>query len=95
MSIFVCDKCRCVDNTATSDYWALTNEYLYKDYTFQDSLKEYMGKPLCSECAKIIFDNTGNNGKVVDGKWHNRFEKKLASNEQIKLISYKGIIKDY
>ena len=31
MSIFICEKCKCVDNTATSEYWALTNKYLYKE----------------------------------------------------------------
>ena len=28
MSLFVCAKCGCVDNTATSSYWMLTNEYM-------------------------------------------------------------------
>ena len=92
MSIFICEKCKCVDNTATSEYWALTNKSLYKDYAFQDDLKEYIGKPLCSECAKIVYDNTGNNGKVVSGKWHDKFKKELATDEEIKSVVYKGII---
>lgn len=92
MSIFICEKCKCVDNTAISEYWALTNKFLYKDYIFQDDLKQYIGKPLCSECAKIVFDKTGNNGKVVSGKWHDKFEKKLATLDQIKSVEYKGII---
>ena len=28
MSLFVCAKCGCIDNTATSSYWMLTNEYM-------------------------------------------------------------------
>lgn len=31
MSLFVCAKCGCIDNTATSSYWMLTNEYMDVD----------------------------------------------------------------
>jgi hypothetical protein len=41
MSLFVCEKCNCVDNTATSRYWNQMMEA-------RDKGKEF--KPLCSEC---------------------------------------------
>jgi len=55
MSLFICAKCGCIDNTATSSYWGLTRLGAKDDYIYDESLKEYKGKPLCSECAKIAW----------------------------------------
>lgn len=54
MSLFVCSKCGCIDNTATSYYWALIRPC--KNRIYDKSLKGYEGKPLCSECAAIEYD---------------------------------------
>lgn len=54
MSLFVCSKCGCIDNTATSCYWAIIRPC--KNRIYDKSLKGYEGKPLCSECAAIEYD---------------------------------------
>lgn len=67
MSLFVCSKCGCIDNTATSYYWALIRPC--KNRIYDKSLKGYEGKPLCSECAAIEY-NKGDKLVVVPGTWH-------------------------
>lgn len=67
MSLFVCSKCGCIDNTATSCYWALIRPC--KNRIYDKSLKGYEGKPLCSECAAIEYDKE-DNVMVVPGTWH-------------------------
>lgn len=57
MSLFVCSKCGCIDNTATSYYWALIRPC--KNRIYDKSLKGYEGKPLCSECAAIEYSKGG------------------------------------
>lgn len=44
MSLFVYSKCGCIDNTATSCYWALVRPC--KNRVYDESLKGYEGKPL-------------------------------------------------
>lgn len=72
MSLFVCSKCGCIDNTATSYYWALIRPC--KNRIYDKSLKGYEGKPLCSECAAIEYDKD-DKLVVVPGTWHGRFKK--------------------
>lgn len=67
MSLFVCSKCGCIDNTATSYYWALIRPC--KNRIYDKSLKGYEGKPLCSECAAIEYSK-GGEVVVVPGTWH-------------------------
>lgn len=67
MSLFVCSKCGCIDNTATSYYWALIRPC--KNRIYDKSLKGYEGKPLCSECAAIEYSK-GGEMVVVPGTWH-------------------------
>ena len=81
MSLFICSKCGCVENTATSDYWSVIHKLFEIEY--ENDLIEYKYQPLCSECGRLIFDKTGNNPKMVKGEWHNRFEKQKATQEQI------------
>lgn len=60
MSLFVCSKCGCIDNTATSYYWALIRPC--KNRIYDKSLKGYEGKPLCSN-----FLHNPNNGRMQSG----------------------------
>lgn len=92
MSLFICAKCGCIDNTATSSYWGLTGLSVEDNYIYDDSLKEYKGMPLCSECAKIVFHKDKSTPNVVPGKWHGKFPKKLATEEDKKRVRYKGLI---
>ena len=41
MSLFVCAKCGCVDNTATSSYWMLTNEYMVDKFDYAKELQPH------------------------------------------------------
>lgn len=91
MSIFVCSKCGCVDNTATSSYWSIVHN-TFPEAEWDESIKAYKGKPLCSECCKVIFDETGNNPRYVPGKWHGKFPKKPITEEQKRRIGRNGII---
>lgn len=43
MSLFVCAKCGCVDNTATSSYWMLTNEHMVDKFDYAKELQPYKG----------------------------------------------------
>lgn len=81
MSLFVCSKCGCIDNTATSYYWALIRPC--KNRIYDKSLKGYEGKPLCSECAAIEYDKD-DKLVVVPGTWHGRFKKEWPTEEEKK-----------
>lgn len=65
MSLFVCDECGCVENTALGFYWG-------KDVlTWKDTSKN--GKALCSECMPTEFSD---GSKLHEGgKWHGKFPK--------------------
>ena len=64
MSLFICENCGCIENTALGFYWA-RNRVKFKD----ESLN---GKALCSECMPLEFSD---GSKAGEGKWHNRFPK--------------------
>lgn len=65
MSLFVCDLCGCVDNTALGHFWG-RNSDMFAD-------KSLKGKALCSECSPAEFKD---GSKHEDGgKWHGRFPK--------------------
>lgn len=78
MSLFVCAKCGCVDNTATSSYWMLTNEYMVDEYDYAKELQPYKGMGLCSECGRLATSPDGRD-VVVPGKWHGKFPKEKIS----------------
>lgn len=84
MSLFVCSKCGCIDNTATSCYWALIRPC--KNRIYDKSLKGYEGKPLCSECAAIEYSK-GDEVVVVPGTWHGKFKKAFERARRGKDIS--------
>ena len=89
MSLFVCSKCGCIDNTATSCYWALIRPC--KNRIYDKSLKGYEGKPLCSECAAIEYSK-GDEVVVVPGTWHGKFTKEWPTEEEKKHIGKNGIL---
>lgn len=91
MSLFVCSKCGCIDNTATSYYWALIRPC--KNRIYDKSLKGYEGKPLCSECAAIEYSK-GGEVVVVPGTWHGKFKKEWPTEEEKKHIGKNGILKE-
>ena len=67
MPLFICDKCGCIDNTATGHYWC-------KDWTDLWADKSIVGKALCAECAPAFYKD-GTPSEY--GKWHDRFPKIL------------------
>lgn len=90
MSLFVCAKCGCVDNTATSSYWMLTNEYMVDKFDYAKELQPYKGMGLCSECGRLATSPDGRD-VVVPGKWHGKFPKKKATEEELKRVGYKNL----
>ena len=70
MSLFICEKCHCIENTAFGWYWC---RYIGKEPWFGSEYKDLEGKALCSECAPPQFAEGKQTGF---GKWHGRFEKK-------------------
>ena len=92
MSLFVCAKCGCVDNTATSSYWMLTNEYMVDKFDYAKELQPYKGMGLCSECGRLATSPDGRD-VVVPGKWHGKFLKEKATEEQLKHVGYKNLIR--
>lgn len=81
--------CGCIDNTATSYYWALIRPC--KNRIYDKSLKGYEGKPLCSECAAIEYSK-GGEVVVVPGTWHGKFKKEWPTEEEKKHIGKNGIL---
>lgn len=76
MPLFICAKCGCIENTALCTYW------FRKNLKYCDELKEYQDKPLCSECGMGVYEHVNNTGAIVPGRWHNRFPKVQATEEQ-------------
>ena len=89
MSLFICAKCGCVENTALSHFWLLTTSY--KSIEYDPYLIQYKGKGLCTECATIDKDT----GKIVPGGiWHGKFKKEKATREQLSKASKTGLINE-
>lgn len=74
MPLFVCDKCKVVENTACGHYWTRGQDF-YKD-------KKLDKMALCSQCMPTEF-NDGSRMKSP-AKWHGRFERRIATKELIK-----------
>lgn len=70
MPLFVCAKCKCVENTALGLWW--TREIMKDDYVWTTVNIAYKGKGLCSECAPEMCTD-GSTTRY--GYWHNQFEK--------------------
>ena len=87
MSLFICEKCGVIENTACCDYWALSCDHHSdkKKLKWSDELQSFAGHQfLCSECAEIQYDESGNNPIVVPGKWHDNFEKEYPNESRIR-----------
>ena len=55
-------------------------------------LQPYKGMGLCSECGRLTTSPDGRD-VVVPGKWHGKFPKKKATEEQMKKVGYKNLIR--
>lgn len=64
MSLYQCEECGCIENTACGWYW-------YTEHTDP----RYAGRKLCSACGPTHFSDGGRNSKC--GKWHGEFERKF------------------
>jgi hypothetical protein len=71
MGLFKCSKCNCIENTALGHYWGSDRS---EGYDWDESNKEFKGKPLCSECAPKTYSDT--HEPTGFGKWHGRFPKR-------------------
>lgn len=60
MSLFVCSRCGCIDNTATSCYWALTRPC--KNRIYDKSLKGYF---VSEDQARKAMVRAGNNATKI------------------------------
>ena len=90
MPTFVCAKCVCVDNTATSSYWSLIDNS--EEIKFLDKdLEQYRGKPLCCVCARVVYN--GGDPVVISGVWHNKFKREKATEDELNHTDSKGIIR--
>lgn len=85
MPLFVCEQCKCVENTALSPYWSKSANIWPEGFK---------GKSLCSECASPVFSDGTKSGY---GQWHNEFPKEnvddfLKDNPEGEnhLINFKG-----
>lgn len=50
------------------------------------------GMELCSECGRLATSPDGRD-VVVPGKWHGKFPKKKATEEELKRVGYKNLIR--
>lgn len=70
MGLFVCQKCKCVENTALGHWWSKSRPEMYK---WTDDNEAFKGNGLCSECMPNEFSD--GSGKFREKKWHGRFDK--------------------
>ena len=67
MSLFVCEECGCIENTALGHWWSRNEKRMWPD--------EKDRRALCSEHGPKKY-NDGTPTKF--GKWHGKFPKELA-----------------
>ena len=69
LSLFQCEKCGCIENTACSAQGFHLWPHLF-DWSYDESLR---GLQICSACGPSKY----NDGKPTEyGKWHNRFKRR-------------------
>lgn len=61
-------------------------------FDYAKELQPYKGMGLCSECGRLATSPDGRD-VVVPGKWHGKFPKKKATEEQLKKVGYKNLIR--
>lgn len=59
---------------------------------YAKELQPYKGMGLCSECGRLATSPDGRD-VVVPGKWHGKFPKKKATEEELKRVGYKNLIR--
>jgi hypothetical protein len=64
----------------------------YVKFEYAKELQPYKGMGLCSECGRLATSPDGRD-VVVSGKWHGKFPKKKATEEQMKKVGYKNLIR--
>jgi hypothetical protein len=69
MSLFQCDNCGCVDNTATS---AQAYPKVYQDFFDWTDMPERRDMKLCHACGPLKYSDGTPTGH---GVWHNRFKR--------------------
>lgn len=74
MPLFVCDKCKAIENTACGHYWGMDGKNWWKDQSLA-------GLALCSECMPTEYSDGSKNKD--GGKWHGRFPKEIATTARI------------
>ena len=69
MSLFQCENCGCIENTALT---GLPAKYIPELFDWE-GIEERKGRMLCCVCMPLKFRN----GEKVEmaGKWHNHFER--------------------
>ena len=72
MSLFQCDVCGCMDNTALAIGEPLAGSKSYAKIFDWNGMKERIGKELCSACAPSFYSD---GAKTKMGKWHNQFNR--------------------
>lgn len=93
MPLFICAKCGCIDNTATSSYWSLDLGCVSDDLEYHPTLETYKHKALCSECGRVEFvrkPDGSTSRMVVPGKWHGLFPKKQATDDEKRRANRNG-----
>ena len=69
MSLFQCDICGCVENTALSSQGVGKYMVKYFDWT---GIEDRKGKMLCSACGPTKY----NDGQITElGGWHDQFKR--------------------
>lgn len=80
MPLFVCEKCGVIENTALSTYWS---RRLLKPEVWDEEIRPYYGKCLCSECVR--YERIGNGKlKAIPGKWHDQFPKHYPDEKELR-----------
>jgi len=67
MSLYQCEKCGCVENTACGHYHCRDMKDMWAE--------EFIGKALCSACGPTHYKDGERNKEC--GKWHGEFEQKF------------------
>lgn len=73
MSLFICDECKCLENTSLGHYWGMNF------IKFKDESKN--SKALCSSCMPTEFSDGSKSSK--GGMWHGEFEKRMPSKKEV------------
>ncbi len=75
MSLYICDKCHAIENTALGWYWSRRNNQRMLGPEYPKDMA------LCSECCPATF---ADGSPLKDGgKWHEVFPKKIADAEYV------------